>query len=54
MERRAALRDRQKLLCHLRPDEGRFYFGEDVAFYENGKVTKTDGSWLRERATAPA
>ena len=22
-----------------------FYFGEDVAFYENGKVTKTDGSW---------
>jgi hypothetical protein len=26
-----------------------FYFGEDVAFYENGKVTKTDGSWLAEK-----
>jgi|SRR5690349_7527226 len=23
-----------------------FYFGEDVQFYENGKPTKTDGSWL--------
>jgi len=23
-----------------------FYFGEEVAFYEKGKVTKTDGSWL--------
>jgi len=23
-----------------------FYFGEDVDFYENGKVVKHDGSWL--------
>jgi len=23
-----------------------FYFGEDVEFYENGKVVKRDGSWL--------
>lgn len=23
-----------------------FYFGEDVEFYENNKVVKTDGSWL--------
>ena len=23
-----------------------FYFGEEVAFYEKGKVTKNDGSWL--------
>ena len=23
-----------------------FYFGEDVQFYEKGKPTKTDGSWL--------
>jgi hypothetical protein len=23
-----------------------FYFGEEVSFYEKGKVTKNDGSWL--------
>jgi hypothetical protein len=23
-----------------------FYFGEDVSFYEKGKVVKTEGSWL--------
>src|SRR2546421_5153216 len=30
-----------------------FYFGEDVAFYENGKVTKTDGSWLAGKGNRP-
>ncbi|MGA6992848.1 MAG: hypothetical protein WBX50_03030 [Candidatus Deferrimicrobiaceae bacterium] len=31
-------------LCEQTKDV--FYFGEDVDFYENGKVVKHDGSWL--------
>jgi hypothetical protein len=31
-----------------------FYFGEDVDFYENGKVVKHDGTWLAGRAGAKA
>jgi hypothetical protein len=30
-----------------------FYFGEDVDFYENGKVVKHDGSWLAGGANKP-
>lgn len=31
-----------------------FYFGEDVDFYENGKVVKHDGSWLAGRSGSRA
>jgi hypothetical protein len=31
-----------------------FYFGEDVNFYENDKVVKTDGSWLAGKNNAKA
>jgi hypothetical protein len=31
-----------------------FYFGEDVDFYENGKVIKNDGSWLAGKDGARA
>jgi uncharacterized Fe-S cluster protein YjdI len=30
-----------------------FYFGEDVDFYENGKVVKHDGSWLAGNGNKP-
>jgi hypothetical protein len=30
-----------------------FYFGEDVDFYKDGKVTKHDGSWLAGGANKP-
>ena len=30
-----------------------FYFGEDVDFYENGKVVKHDGSWLAGQGNKP-
>jgi hypothetical protein len=30
-----------------------FYFGEDVDFYENGKVIKHDGSWLAGNGNKP-
>jgi hypothetical protein len=30
-----------------------YYFGEDVDFYENGKVVKHDGSWLAGGANRP-
>jgi len=31
------------------PTKDVFYFGEDVDYYEKGKVTKHDGSWLAEK-----
>ncbi len=31
-----------------------FYFGEDVDFYENGKVVKHDGAWLAGKNNAKA
>ena len=31
-----------------------FYFGEDVNFYENDKVVKTDGSWMAGKNGAKA
>ena len=31
-----------------------FYFGEDVDFYENGKVVKHDGAWLAGKSNAKA
>jgi len=32
------------VMCEATKDV--FYFGEDVDFYENGKIVKHDGSWL--------